>query len=70
LSGILGQLTGNLNNTGVTGAENSALNTITNNANATARRHAPAVQNYATSLLNGGGATDQAGNVNANYQLL
>lgn len=68
ISGILGQLSGNLGNTGVTGAENNAFNTIVNNANATTANAAPAVQNYATSLLNGGGATDQAGNVNANYQ--
>jgi hypothetical protein len=67
LQSILGQVQGGLNNTGVTGAENNAFNTITNNANA-ASANAPIVQNYATNLLNGGGATDQAGNVNANYQ--
>lgn len=68
LSGILGQVGQGLSNTGVTGAENNALDTITNNANVTAANYAPTVQNYATNLLNGGGATDQAGNVNANYQ--
>lgn len=68
ISGILGQVNQGLGNTGVTSNENNALNTIVNNANATTANSAPAVQNYATSLLNGGGATDQAGNVNANYQ--
>jgi hypothetical protein len=67
LTGILGQLSGNLNNTGVTGAENNALNTLVNNGNAATANYAPAVQNYATNLLNGGGATDQAGAVNQNY---
>jgi hypothetical protein len=67
LQGILGQVNQNLGNTGVTGAENGALNTITNNGNA-ASANAPLVQNYATNLLNGGGATNQAGAVNQNYQ--
>jgi hypothetical protein len=67
LTGILGQLNGNLSNTGVTGAENGALNTLVNNGNATSQ-YAPAVQDYTKNLLNGGGATDQAGNVNQNYQ--
>jgi hypothetical protein len=68
LTGILGQLGTNLNNTGVTGAENGALGTLEQNgANATSQ-YAPAVQNYATGLLNGGGALNQAGAVNQNYQ--
>src|SRR4051794_6434486 len=68
LTGILGQLGTNLNNTGVTGAENNALNTLVNNGNAATSNYAPAVQDYTKSLLGGGGALDQAGNVNANYQ--
>ena len=68
LQGILSQLQGNLNNTGVTGAESGALNTIVNNSNAGSASYAPAVADYAKTLLGGGGATDQAGNVNANYQ--
>jgi hypothetical protein len=67
LSGILSQLQGNLANTGVTGAENGALNTVTNNANNFTSQYAPQIGSYATSLLGGGGATDQAGNVNNNY---
>lgn len=68
LTGILGQLQGGLNNTGVTGAENGALNTITNNANTAAGTYAPQIGGYATSLLGGGGALNQAGAVNQNYQ--
>ncbi len=67
LSGILGQVQTGLGNTGVTGAETGALNTIEGNANAASSRYAPAVQGYATSLLGGGGALNQAGNVNQNY---
>ena len=68
LTGILGQLNSNLNNTGVTGAENGALNTLVGNANAASSTYAPMIANYAQNLLSGGGATDQAGNVNAEYQ--
>lgn len=68
LQGILSQLQGNLNNTGVTGAESGALTNIVNNSNAGSATYAPMVADYAKSLLSGGGALDQAGNVNANYQ--
>jgi hypothetical protein len=68
LTGILSQLTGNLNNTGVTGAESGALSTLQQNgANATSQYAAP-IAGFAKNLLSGGGAMDQAGNVNANYQ--
>jgi hypothetical protein len=67
LKGILGQIQGNLGNTGITGAESGALDTITNNANVNASRYAPQIGNYAGELLSGGGATNQAGNVNQNY---
>jgi len=67
LQGILSQLQGNLNNTGLTSNENSALDTLTKNAG-TASQFAPQITGLASTLLNGGGATDQAGNVNANYQ--
>jgi hypothetical protein len=63
LQGILGQLQGNLGNTSLTGAENNALSTLQNNANANSAMFAPSITNYATSLLNGGGATDQSGNL-------
>jgi hypothetical protein len=68
LQGILGQLQGNLGNTGVTSAENNALNTATNNANNFTSQYAPQIGNVANSLLNGGGATNQAGAVNQAYQ--
>jgi hypothetical protein len=68
LQGILGQLQGNLSNTGVTGAESGALSTLVNNGNAATSNYAPQIADFAKSLLSGGGATDQAGNVNANYQ--
>jgi len=68
LKGILSQLTGNLNNTGITGAETGALDTLVKNANTASSTYAPMVNDYAKTLLSGGGATDQAGNVNANYQ--
>jgi hypothetical protein len=68
LQGILGQLQGNLGNTGVTGAESGALAGGVNNANSWTNQFAPQVSSFAQTLLNGGGATDQAGAVNANYQ--
>ena len=67
LQGILGQLTSNLNNTGLTGAETGAIDTLKANAG-NASQFAPQITDFAKSLLSGGGATDQAGNVNANYQ--
>lgn len=67
LQGILGQLSTGLNNTGLTGQETGAINTLEQNAGQ-AGQYAPAIQKYATDLLSGGGATDQSGNVNANYQ--
>lgn len=68
LKGILSQLEGNLANTGVTSAENNALTGSTNNAYNWTSQFAPQVNSYASSLLSGGGATDQSGNVNQNYQ--
>ncbi|SHM41050.1 hypothetical protein [Bradyrhizobium lablabi] len=68
LKGILGQLQGNMGNTGVTGAENNALTGITNNATNYASTYGPQANAYAGSLLSGGGALNQAGAVNQNYQ--
>lgn len=68
LKNVLGQLQGNLGNTGITGGENAALDSGINNASMWKGNFAPQISNYAQTLLNGGGATDQAGNVNANYQ--
>lgn len=67
ITGILSQLNGLLPQTGITGAQTNALNTIEQNG-ANTGQYAPAVQNYTSSLLSGGGANDQAGNVNQNYQ--
>ena len=67
LKGILGQVQSGLNNTGLTGNENNAINSIVSNAG-NMNQWAPAIQGYATSLLQGGGAKDQAGAVNQNYQ--
>jgi hypothetical protein len=67
ITGILGQLNGLLPQTGITGAQTNALNTIEQNGS-NVGQYAPAVQNYTSSLLNGGGATDQAGNINNAYQ--
>jgi hypothetical protein len=67
LQGILSQLTGNLGKTGLTGAETGAIDTLQANAGS-ASQFAPQIADYAKTLLSGGGATDQAGNVNANYQ--
>jgi hypothetical protein len=67
LQGILSQLTGNLNNTGLTGAETGAIDTLKANAGS-ASQFAPQITDFAKTLLSGGGATDQAGAVNQNYQ--
>jgi hypothetical protein len=68
LQGILGQLQGNLANTGLTRNEDWALARNEQNGQAFTQNMAPQIQSYAQDLLKGGGATDQAGNVNANYQ--
>ncbi len=68
LQGILGQVGTGLNNTGVTGAENGALSGIVNNANNASATYAPQIQSYAQNLLGGGGANNQAGAVNQNFQ--
>lgn len=67
IQGILGQISSGLNNTGLTGQETGALNTLEQNVGQ-AGQFAPQIKQYATDLLGGGGATDQSGNVNANYQ--
>lgn len=65
LNGILGQLNSSLGRTGLTGAETGALNTLSSNATQ-GNPNAPAIGQYATNLLNGGGASDQAGAVSSN----
>ena len=67
LQGILDKLGPLIQNSGTTGAETGALNTLEANAGQ-AGQFAPQIKQFATDLLGGGGATDQSGNVNANYQ--
>jgi len=66
VTGILSQLNGYIPQTGINGAQTGALNTIEQNG-ANVGQYAPAIQNYTSSLLGGGGAMGQAGNVNQNY---
>lgn len=65
LQTMLGQIGTGLNNTGLTSAESSALDTLKSNA-ASGNPFAGQISGYAQSLLNGGGATAQAGNVQDN----
>lgn len=66
LKGILGQLNSYVPQTGITGAQTNALNTIEQNG-ASVGQYAPAVQDYTKNLLGGGGAMNQAGAINQNY---
>jgi hypothetical protein len=66
LTGILGQAGNYLTQTGITGAQTNALNTIENNANGTSAYN-PQVQGITTNLLNGGGAGNELGRVNQTY---
>lgn len=65
LQTMLGQIGTGLNNTGLTSAESSALDALKSNA-ASGNPFAGQISGYAQSLLNGGGATAQAGNVQDN----
>jgi hypothetical protein len=69
LQSILGQIGSGLNNTGLTGAETGALNTLQSNA-AQGNPYAGQVGDYARSLLSGGGANAQAGNVQGNLGIV
>jgi len=62
LQGILAQLNTGLNNTGLTAAETGAINTLQSNA-AKGNPYAGQFDAYAKSLLGGGGADAQAGNL-------
>lgn len=59
LGGILGQLQGQLPNTGITGTQTGALNQIENNTTSTPN-YSNAIQNLTNTLFAGGGATAQA----------
>jgi hypothetical protein len=67
LGGILGQVTNGLDHTALTGTESGALNTLTQNGQNATAQYAPQIGGYANDLLAGGGALNQAGNVNQNY---
>ena len=68
LQGILSQVQGNLSKTGLTGDESNALRGLEQSGYTFANTYGPQIGNYASELLRGGGALDQAGNVNQNYQ--
>jgi len=68
LQGMLGQVSGNLANTGLTANENSALSGLQSNANSYSSQFAPQINANATSMLQGGGAMNQAGAVGNAYQ--
>src|SRR3954453_5060612 len=65
LQSILGQIGTGLNNTGLTTAETGALDKLQANA-AQGNPYAGQIAGYAQSLLNGGGANAQAGNLQGN----
>ena len=67
LTGILSQVNQGLGNTALNANETGAIDSMVKNAG-TASQFAPQIADFAKTLLGGGGATDQAGNVNANYQ--
>ena len=67
LTGILSQVNQGLGNTALNANETGAIDSMVKNAGA-ASQFAPQIADFAKTLLSGGGATDQAGNVNANYQ--
>lgn len=64
LQGILGQVGSGLNNTGLTGAESGAINSLEANGQ---NQNAGLIGSLATNLLNGGGATNQTGAINNAY---
>src|SRR4051812_406641 len=67
LNGILGQAQGQLGNTAPTGTETGAINSIESNA-ANAPNYSAGMNANVASLVNGGGALNQAGNINQNYK--
>ncbi len=67
LNGILGQLNPLISNSGLNGTESGAINQLTQNAQQ-GNPYASQIGNNASSLLNGGGALNQAGQVNQGYQ--
>jgi hypothetical protein len=66
LEGIIGRLNGGLANTGLTNAENGALNTSEVNAG-NYSQYSPMISDTIRSLLGGGGAMDQAPAIQSTY---
>src|SRR5512136_2915706 len=62
LQGILGQLNNQVANSGLSGASSNAISQLEQNARA-GNPYAGQISGLAGNLLNGGGATAQAGNV-------
>lgn len=69
IDAILGKLNTQVGNSDLTANENSALDTLTANANL-GNPYTGAIDSLATGLLNGGGAKDQAGNVSSGLGVL
>lgn len=67
VNGILGALNPLIGNSGLTSPQQTAIQQLSANA-AEGNPYAPQIGANATSLLNGGGAMNQAGQVNQNYQ--
>jgi len=65
LQGILGQIGTGLSNTGLTGQESGAINSLEANGQ---NPNAGQIGSLATNLLNGGGALNQTGAINNAYQ--
>lgn len=67
IEGILGQLSGQVQNSGLSGASTNAINQLEQNAQA-GNPYASQITANTTNLLNGGGANNQAGMLNSGYQ--
>jgi hypothetical protein len=67
LQSILGQLSPQIANSGINSAQTGALNSIEANA-ANGNPYAPQIAGNASSLLSGGGALNQTGNINNAYK--
>lgn len=67
LTGILSGLQGQIPNATLTGGETGAINSMVQNAGS-ASQYTPQIGGVVSSLLGGGGATDQAGNIEKAYQ--
>jgi hypothetical protein len=66
LKGILGQLDPLIANSGLSSASTSAINQLQSSANA-GNPYAGQIDSYTQNLLNGGGANNQAGNVQSGF---